>query len=222
MNIYWLGHSCFLIKTELGKRILMDPFDLDIGYIPYKGDVDIVTISHMHFDHSCTSYINNEAKVLTDFVDYQNTFCNINSFHSFHDDCCGLKRDKNFIFKILCDDISLCHLGDLGHILSNKTLKKLGNIDILFVPVGEHLTISIDDLKKVITDINPKIIIPMHYKTQNLSFYLNTLDNFLMKMKGYPMLHTDSLSISKDTIPSSSQVIILEITKPDTLSKKTY
>lgn len=217
MNIYWFGHSCFLIKTELGKRILMDPFDLDIGYIPYKGDVDIVTISHMHFDHSCTSYINEDAKVLKDFVDYQNTFCKINSFHSFHDDCCGLKRDKNFIFKIICDGISLCHLGDLGHILSRKTLNNLGHIDVLFVPVGEHLTISIDNLKKVIDDINPRVIIPMHYKTQNLSFYLNTLDNFLMKMKGYAMEHNDLLSLSKETIPCNQKIIILNISKEEAL-----
>lgn len=217
MNIYWIGHSCFLIKTQLGKRILTDPFCTNIGYKPYKGDVDVVTISHMHFDHSCTSYINKKAKILTDLVSYENTFCKINSFHTFHDNCFGLKRDKNFIFKIICDDVTLCHLGDLGHLLSKETLEKLGNVDVLFVPVGEHITLSINDLKKVIDDINPKIIIPMHYKTQNLSFSLNTLDNFLMKMKGYPMLHTNFLSINKSNISLKPKVIILDVTKEDLL-----
>lgn len=215
MNIYWLGHSCFLIKTNLGKRILMDPFDIDIGYIPYKGDVDLVTISHMHFDHNCTKYINDEAKVLTDLVDYQNTFCKVKSYLSFHDDCFGLKRDKNFIFKILCDDINLCHLGDLGHILSSKVIKQLGHIDILFVPVGEHLTISVENLKKVIIDINPRYVIPMHYKTVKLSFYLNTVDKFLMEMKGFKITHDQVLSVNPESLPENTTIKILELTSED-------
>lgn len=215
MNIYWLGHSCFLIKTNLGKRILMDPFDIDIGYTPYKGDVDIVTISHMHFDHNCTKYINDEAKVLRDSVDYQNTFCKIKSYLSFHDDCCGLKRDKNFIFKIICDDIVICHLGDLGHILSSKLIKELGHVDILFVPVGEQLTISIENLKKVILDINPIYVVPMHYKTQKLSFYLNSLDNFLMNMKDYKITHTQVLSVNTDSLPNEITIKILELISED-------
>lgn len=215
MNIYWLGHSCFLIKTNLGKRILMDPFDIDIGYIPYKGDVDLVTISHMHFDHNCTKYINDEAKILTDLVDYQNTFCKVKSYLSFHDDCFGLKRDKNFIFKILCDDITLCHLGDLGHILSSKVIKQLGHIDILFVPVGEHLTISVENLKKVIIDINPRYVIPMHYKTAKLSFYLNTVDKFLMEMKGFKITHDQVLSVNSDSLPENTTIKILELISED-------
>ena len=158
MNIYWLGHSCFLIKTNLGKRILMDPFDIDIGYIPYKGDVDLVTISHMHFDHNCTKYINDEAKVLTDLVDYQNTFCKVKSYLSFHDDCFGLKRDKN-----------------------------------------------------------PRYVIPMHYKTAKLSFYLNTVDKFLMEMKGYKITHDQVLSVNSESLPENTTIKILELISEDTI-----
>lgn len=211
MNIYWFGHSCFLIKTKLGKRILMDPFDIDIGYTPYKGDVDIVTISHMHFDHNCTKYLNKEAKIFKGLVDYENTFCKITSFYSFHDNCMGLKRDTNFIFKIICDGISICHLGDLGHVLSPKIIKRLGHIDVLFIPVGEHMTLSLNDVIQVIEDIHPRVVIPMHYKTEKLSFYLNSLDGFLMRAKKFDIKHSLILSLHSDNLPSKKIIQILDV-----------
>lgn len=217
MNIYWLGHSCFLIKTNLGKRILLDPFDFDIGYKPYRGDIDLVTISHMHFDHNCTKYIKDKTKILKELVNYENTFCKVKSFFSFHDNCFGLKRDRNFIFKITCDNLNLCHLGDLGHMLSEKQIEQLGNIDILFVPVGEEFTISIDDLKKLINKINPKYIIPMHYKTTKLNFQLNTIDKFLIKMKAYPVIKEKILSVSENSLPNKSTIKILDISSEESI-----
>ena len=215
MNIYWLGHSCFLIKTNLGKRILLDPFDTDIGYTPYKKNVDIVTISHMHFDHNCTNYINKEAKIFKDIINYENDYCKIKSFHSFHDNCMGLKRDKNFIFKIVCDEISLCHLGDLGHTLSNKVLNKIGHVDVLFIPVGEQITLTIKEAMKVIDDINPKIVIPMHYKTEKLNLHLSSLDGFLKKIKGFNLIHSSVLSLNINKISSKKEVHILDISNCD-------
>lgn len=217
MNIYWLGHSSFLIKTNLGKRILLDPFDFDTGYIPYKGDVDLVTISHMHFDHNCTKYIKDKTKILRDLINYENTFCKVKSYLSFHDNCFGLKRDKNFIFKINCEDISLCHLGDLGHVLSPQLISQLGHIDVLFVPVGEELTLSLKDLKNLIKEIKPSYIIPMHYKTSKLSFHLNTIDNFLMKMKSYDISYEKVLSVSLKTLPKKTKIKILEITSEENI-----
>ncbi|WP_300346559.1 MBL fold metallo-hydrolase [Clostridium sp.] len=215
MNIYWFGHSCFLIKTKLGKRILMDPFDIDIGYTPYKNDVDIVTISHMHFDHNCTNYINKEAKIFKDLVNYENDYCKITSFHSFHDNCMGLKRDKNFIFKIICDGISLCHLGDLGHTLSHRVLSKIGYVDVLFIPVGEQITLPIEEVIKVIDDINPRVVIPMHYKTEKINLHLNSLDGFLMKIRGFKLKRSSVFSLYSHNLPSEKEVHILDISHSD-------
>lgn len=212
MNIYFIGHSSFLIKTSTGKRILTDPFNLDIGYKTFDSEVDLVTISHSHFDHSYTEHFSNDVKIIQTAVEFENTYCKITPFTSFHDKLNGQKRGPNIIFKIEIDNITLCHLGDLGHSLSKKTISELGKIDILFAPVGENYSIDLTDLKDTIKKINPRYIIPMHYKTENLSFTLNTLDKFLLKLKKYPKERLDSFSISSEDINSeTSKIIILNI-----------
>ncbi|MPQ42347.1 MBL fold metallo-hydrolase [Clostridium tarantellae] len=211
MNIYWFGHSCFLIKTSKSKRILTDPFDLDIGYVPFKGFVDIVTISHSHFDHNCTKYLNKDTHILNEKVFYECEFFNIKSFTSFHDELNGNKRGDNLIFKFVIDDIVLCHLGDLGHILSKKTILDLGHIDILFIPVGNYFTINLNIVKKLIDLISPKYIIPMHYKTKNFKFFLDGIDKFLLKMKSYKKTTSNMLSVDKTSLPNESTIVILNI-----------
>lgn len=212
MNIYFIGHSSFLIKTSTGKRILTDPFNLDIGYKLFDSEVDLITISHSHFDHSYTDNFSNEVKIIQTAVNFENTYCKITPFTSFHDKLSGQKRGLNIIFKIEIDNIRLCHLGDLGHSLCAETIENLGEIDVLFTPVGENYSIDLNDLKDTIKKINPRYIIPMHYKTEKLSFTLNTLDKFLLKFKKYPKEKLDSFSISSEEINNqTSKIIILDI-----------
>lgn len=211
MNIYWLGHSCFLMKTSVGKRIVTDPFDLDIGYIPYKNNVDIVTISHSHFDHNCTKYFDNDTRIITQLGTYEFDYCKITTFPSFHDNDNGTKRGQNIIFKYMIDGFNLCHLGDLGHLLSSDIIKALGYIDVLFVPVGDNFTINLDNIKKLIETISPRFIVPMHYKTHDLNFTLEGVDKFLLKMKNYKKMNSPVLSLNSKSLSSESTIVILDL-----------
>ena len=212
MNIYYLGHSSFLIKTKNGKRILTDPFKIDSTL----GSVDIVTVSHPHFDHSDIDTFPDKSKILQLPSSYENNFCRIETFNSYHDNSLGTKRGSNLIFFFEIDSLTLCHLGDLGHTLDEPIVRRLKNIDVLFVPVGENYTIDLKSLSKMINTINPKYILPMHYRTKDYNLSLNTLDKFLLIFKNYTKEKLDTLLISEDDISNKrNQIIILDKIKVD-------
>lgn len=205
MNIYYLGHSSFLIKTETGKRILLDPFQIDSSL----ENVDIITVSHAHFDHSDTKNFPDKSKILQTPTNLETSFCKIQTLNSYHDELFGAKRGSNLIFNFKINDITLCHLGDLGHILDPDSLKLLKNTDIIFVPVGENYTIDLKSLHKMIKIINPRYIIPMHYRTEEYNFSLNSLDKFLLIFKDLKKEKLDTLLISKDMLTQERNKIIL-------------
>ncbi|MGL5067385.1 MAG: MBL fold metallo-hydrolase [Sarcina sp.] len=212
MNIYYLGHSSFLIKTENGKRILTDPFKIDSAL----ENVDIVTVSHPHFDHSDTDTFPDKSRILQTYLNYENNFCEIETFNSYHDNFLGTKRGSNLIFFFTIENITLCHLGDLGHILDTPIIEKIKNVDILFVPVGENYTINLKSLFKMINQLNPRYIIPMHYKTEDSNLSLNSLDKFLLIFKSYSKEKLDTLLISEELLlETRKKIIILDKTKVD-------
>ncbi|MCD3195439.1 MBL fold metallo-hydrolase [Clostridium botulinum C] len=197
MEITWFGHSSFLIKTKNGKQILTDPFDKTVGYKTYQDTTDIVTISHHHYDHDYT----NDIKGAIDIIDSCGTFKKhdvlIKGIPSYHDKSNGSKRGKNIIYIIKADNFNICHLGDLGHKLSKEDIKAIGDIDILLIPVGGIYTINGIDASSIAKDINPKIIIPMHYKTTYLSFALDSVDTFINNMNNVKKLSCSTLKITK-------------------------
>ncbi|WP_297522892.1 MBL fold metallo-hydrolase [uncultured Clostridium sp.] len=210
MNIYYLGHSSFLIKTKNGKRILTDPFKINSSL----ENIDIITISHAHFDHSDTENLPIDSKILNFASDFENNFCKIKTFNSYHDNSLGLKRGPNLIFHFIIENISLCHLGDLGHMLDISILKELKNIDILFIPVGENYTLNLKILHRIIETIRPKFIIPMHYRTSDTDFSLNSLDKFLLIFKNYQKEKLDTFLIPENYLKDiKTKIIILDKTK---------
>lgn len=195
MEITWLGHSSFMIEDSSGRRLLMDPFDESVGYNTFQGDVDVITVSHHHSDHDYTEKIKYEQ--LLDKVGFFN-LCDIpiTGIPSYHDKVQGAKRGENVIFIIQMDNYRVCHLGDLGYVLSNDEIKRLGNIDILLVPIGGNFTINGKEASELAKAINSHIVIPMHYKTPSLSFELEGLENFLTHMKNGERVESNKLSIS--------------------------
>lgn len=194
MQITWLGHSSFLIEDSKGRKVLTDPFDETVGYNTFKGEVDVVTISHHHFDHN---YVEN--------IKYKESIDKVGFFYlcdipiagipSYHDKMLGAKRGENTIFVIDIDGYKICHLGDLGHSLSNEDIKQIGNTDILFIPIGGNYTIDGKEAAEIAKSINSHIVIPMHYKTPTLSFELEGLDDFLTYMKNGERVNGNKLSI---------------------------
>ena len=209
MQITWYGHSCFLIKTSIGKRILIDPFDNNLGYDNNFPKCDLITISHNHFDDSYLNKTNNITKVLNKTGTFDMNFLKIEGFNSFHDKCNGLKRGPNIIFIFKDDICSLCHLGDLGHLPCSSVLEKLKNIDILLIPIGGHFTLNGFEAANLCKLVSPKYVIPMQYKTNKTSLYLDDLKNFIISMKHIKKLNSNILDTSDLDFTSKSKCCIL-------------
>lgn len=195
MIITWLGHSSFLIEDSNGRKILTDPFDESVGYKTFTGTVDLVTISHHHFDHAYTEKI--EYKNAIDKAGFFN-LCDIpiTGIPSYHDKVKGAKRGENIIFVMDIDGYKICHLGDLGYVLSPEEIQDLGNIDILLIPIGGNYTIDGKEASEIAKSIKSAIILPMHYKTPLLSFELDGLETFLTYMKNGEKIGSNKLIIN--------------------------
>jgi L-ascorbate metabolism protein UlaG (beta-lactamase superfamily) len=195
MQIIWYGHSCFLVKTSIGKRILIDPFNTSIGYDNNFPKCDLITISHNHFDSSHLNKFNSNTKVINNVGFFDMISFSVEGFNSFHDKYNGLKRGTNIIYTLKSDNYSICHLGHIGHIPSPLILDKLKNIDILLIPIGGHFTLDGFEAAKLCKLISPKYIIPMHYKTNKTSLYLDDPKNFIISMKHIRKINSNVLSI---------------------------
>jgi L-ascorbate metabolism protein UlaG (beta-lactamase superfamily) len=209
MHIKWFGHSCFLIETN-GKKILTDPFDESIGYPANFPEVDVVLVSHEHSDHNAVKNVKNYKQSIRGTVNQEIDGIKIKGVPYFHDEVNGAKRGKITIFEIQSEGLSLVHLSDLGTKLTKKEVTALGKVDILLIPVGSVFTIGPEEAWEVIAQLNPNVVIPMHYKTKYLRFDLLGVDQFL---KGKEYEEKDTLEISKDTLPAPTKIYVMNFSQ---------
>lgn len=214
MDITYLGHSSFKIKTK-SATVVTDPFDSVMVGLKYSAvEGDIVTVSHDHNDHNAVEKVAGAKKVFTGPGEYEIMGISIIGFPSFHDSEKGQKRGKNTIFVIEADGLRLAHLGDLGYTLSEDMVGQIGDIDILFVPCGGEYTIGPKEAATVVSQIDPFFVIPMHYKVPGLKedafSKLESPDSFL-KETGLPVENLPKFSIKKEDIieDQSTKVIVL-------------
>ena len=208
MEITWLGHSCFLIRGK-EKTIITDPFHPDLGYRLGEPEADIVTVSHFHPGHSYIEGVANEPKQIKSPGEYEIGGTFITGVATFHDDKKGELKGKNTIYVIEMDGITLCHLGDLGHPLGPHLIEELGDVDILFLPVGEISTIPVDTAVEIVRQLEPPIVIPMHYKTEAFTGNLSLVGKFLDKMRIRELEAKPKLSITSSSLPTTTQTIVL-------------
>ncbi|HEY8892927.1 MAG TPA: MBL fold metallo-hydrolase [Clostridium sp.] len=208
MKITWLGHSSFLLEDSKGSKLLTDPFDTTLGYEIYKGSPDIVTISHQHFDHNYSKELKGNYKIIDKVGTFNLHDIPIKGIPSYHDKAKGAKRGDNIIFTFRMDGYALCHLGDLGHTLSDDDIDSIGDVDILFIPVGGNYTINGKEASEVTKKINPKIVMPMHYKTSKVSFPLDGVESFLIHMKNASKIDSNTLVINRELKGSMSVKIL--------------
>lgn len=215
MKVKFLGHAAFLITSDTGVRIITDPykpgcFDGGIKYDQITEEADIVTISHEHDDHNETK-INGDptfvksadAKVIKDIK--------ISGVNVYHDTSKGKERGTNIIFNMIIDRMNIVHLGDLGHDLSPEEIKGIGNVDVLFVPVGGYFTIDAKVAESVINVLKPKIVIPMHFKTDKCGFPIAPIGDFV---HGKEVEKIDrELEVTKEGLPEKTTVYVLSPTK---------
>lgn len=205
MNIQYLGQSCFLIKTK-NSTIIIDPYSSEIGKkLPKQDAIDLALITHHHADHNDLSNVNDGYFLIDGVGEYDVKNVTVTGITSYHDKKKGQERGLNTIYAIESEGINLCHLGDLGVILEEEQIEKIGSVDILFIPVGGKYTINASDAVKVISQIEPFIVIPMHYDLGfNSSLGLDKLDNFLKEM-GTDVPSVKSLKVGKEEFSDESE-----------------
>jgi L-ascorbate metabolism protein UlaG (beta-lactamase superfamily) len=213
MEITYLGHSSFRIRTP-GAFLVTDPFDPKMVGLKYSGvEADIVTISHDHADHNQSQLVKGAKRVVAGPGEYEIAGVSIIGIPSFHDEKKGELRGKNTIYVIETEDLRLCHLGDLGHTLSQEVIQEIGEVDILMVPVGGAFTIGPREASQVVIDIEPKIVIPMHYSlpglNQEVFSKLASVEDFLKEVS-LPTERLPKLSIKKEELGEESKAVVLE------------
>ncbi len=206
MIITWLGHSFFKIETQ-NKVIAIDPFEEEkVGLKPARFKADILLISHDHKDHNNTKVILGEPFLLDSPGEVEIDEIFIEGFETYHDNQSGTELGKNNIFMIKSEGLNIVHLGDLGEKkLKEEIIEKLGNVDILFVPVGGKYTIDHKDAMTIISQIEPKFVIPMHYKIDGIKIDLDHIDKFIKEFGVNPeklekfVIRKSNISQEQDT-----------------------
>jgi L-ascorbate metabolism protein UlaG (beta-lactamase superfamily) len=208
VDITWLGHSCFRIKGSQAV-VITDPFPPDLGYSLGKPTADIVTVSHQHPSHAYVQGVGGEPRIVQGPGEYEISGVLIIGVATFHDAEGGKKRGKNTVFLMEVDGISVCHLGDLGHVLSSEQVEEIGDVDVLLLPVGGASTIGAAMAAEVIRQLEPKAVVPMHYKTPFINRELDPVEKFLKEMGMEQIEPRPKLSLSRTNLPVSTQVFLL-------------
>jgi L-ascorbate metabolism protein UlaG (beta-lactamase superfamily) len=219
-TLTWFGHSMFLLTSPGGTTILIDP-NSGIGYEePDLPKVTVVTITHDHFDHNKAEVAGTGARVLEGIesgewveIDEQVGDVGIKTVPTYHDDKQGADRGKNSMFLFKTADLRILHAGDLGHTLTDEQVASVGDIDVLLIPVGGHMTIGPEEATQVMEQLDPSFVIPMHYWTDVVSFSgsenLEPLDPFL-RQKAIRRADGNTLALSRDRLFEEPNVIVMD------------
>jgi len=209
LRIRWHGHSCFSISN--GKTIVFDPHDgVSIGIPPPRIKGDIILITHEHFDHNQAKAVEKEGSIVlkngkkVDGIE-------IETFSSYHDREKGRKRGEITVFKIKYEEITFCHLGDIGEI-DEKLVEGIGNIDILFVPVGGTFTLNAKEAMEMCKKIKPKVVVPMHYKIEGLSLPIDRVDKFLDMAEDMEILYVaNEVELTQEDLPENTEIWVFSL-----------
>ncbi len=210
MKIQWLGHSCFYLTSQAGTRVLCDPFDPKIGYPAPAVEADIVTTSHKHSDHNYTQVVKGKFLQIDSPGRHVVDDVEITGFVTFHDEAGGKQRGQNLIFRILMDGICILHCGDLGHPLTPEQVKALGGVDVLLLPVGGYYTIDPAAATKVVQQLSPRMVIPMHYKTDSVDMPIAPVEDFLRTQARVSRMAQSTLEIALQDLPAETTTMVLQ------------
>ena len=218
MTIQWYGHACFKISTKPEGRgsgedvvIFTDPYKKEIGLRPPQGKADIVTVSHDHFDHNNAEALKGEPAVLDLPGEYSIKGVSIKGVNSHHDKKEGAERGLNTIFVFESEGIRICHLGDLATSLNNKQLEEINGVDVLAIPVGGKNSLNGKEAKAVIDQVEPNIVLPMHYKIRGSKFQGDDEKVFCKEIGTCPREKLSKLVLKKkDLEEKKSEVVLME------------
>ena len=209
MDISWLGHSCFRIKGRQAA-IITDPHSPDYGYSLGKPSARIVTISHQHPGHSYVQGISGNPKQVAGPGEYEISGILIIGIGTFHDNEKGAKMGRNTVYLMDVDEVSVCHLGDLGHVLTASHVEQIEDVDVLLVPVGGVSTVNATAAAEIVRQLEPKVVVPMHCRTEALDRGLASVDGFLKEMGLKEITSQPKLTLTRTSLPLSTQVVLLD------------
>src|SRR5712692_10218926 len=203
MEISWLGHSCFQLRGK-NVTLITDPFSPQLEHSLGKISAPIVTISHNHSGHNYAGGVDGDPRIVRGPGEYEISDVLITGVASYHDNKHGQELGRNTIYIIHMDELVICHLGDLGHVLQEEQLEEVADADVLLVPIGGHNTIDATQAAEVISQVEPHIVIPMHFGET-----LDPLNKFYREM-GVEMMNTQpKLVVTRNNLPAETQVVIL-------------
>lgn len=208
-EIKWLGHACFRLRSR-DATILTDPVPRSSGYKVDKQKVDIVTISHDHPGHTYVDLASGSPKLVNGPGEYEMNDVFITGIRTYHDDTKGAAHGRNTAYLFDLEDIVVCHLGDLGHSLSEAQVESMSSADVIIIPVGGGTTLDAAKAVEVIGQLEPKIIIPMQYQTSIGDSHRDTLEHFLKEMGITEVTSRDKLTIRAIDLGDTPEVIVLE------------
>ena len=214
MKIKWYGHAAFLITSDQGVKIITDPYtsgayDGKLAYGKIQDQVDMTIISHDHADHNDPASLPGSPQIIKGSGPKTVKGISFKGISTFHDPSKGSERGANTIFTFNVDGIQVCHLGDLGHALSEKELKEIGPVDILLIPVGGYFTIDPKEATQVAEQIKPKVVIPMHFKTEKCGFPIAPVEDFLKGKQKVKRLGASETTFAKGTLPQQMEIVVL-------------
>jgi L-ascorbate metabolism protein UlaG (beta-lactamase superfamily) len=216
MKLTYYGHAMFRLESD-GSTIVIDPYDAKVGYPIPEVSATAVTVSHEHGDHSNVAAVKGQPKVIRGLKDGGKDWADVrdrvgpiavSAVATYHDTSGGQDRGKNTIFIFEAEGIRIAHAGDLGHRLTDEQVSALGQLDVLMLPVGGHFTCGPTEAEQVVDQLRPRVVIPMHYKTEvNRSWPI-----------GFPGAFTDgkgakerpqTVELSAATLPAAPEVWVL-------------
>lgn len=212
-KISWFGQSCFQINISNSKEhsvtIVIDPFDETIGLKVPSLSADLVLVTHNHHTHNNIKAIKGNPFLIQNPGEYEIKKVYIEGILAFHDNKQGAERGEVTIYTIKGENLKFCHLGGLGQSqLFDEQLEKIGAVDILMIPVGGVFTISAGEAQKIISQIEPKIVIPMHYQLPGIKLKLEDLKRFLKIMGENSLTYQKKLLIKEKNLPKEGMEII--------------
>lgn len=211
MEITYLGHASFRLKGKQ-KTVVTDPYDERVGKFPKGIEADMVTVSHDHEDHNQIEKVHGSRFIVRGPGEYEIGGVSVVGVPTWHDDKNGGDRGRNTVYVVEMDGLRIAHLGDVGHKLSLEQLGEMGAIDILLIPVGGTYTIDAKTAAEVVKQVDPWVVIPMHYQTADthLSNQLAGVEEFLKEMGKPDVVPVPKYNVTADRLPEELQVVVLE------------
>ncbi|MBN1368133.1 MAG: MBL fold metallo-hydrolase [Dehalococcoidales bacterium] len=213
MKVRWLGHACFLITSEENTRIITDPYlprDSQINYSSIEEKADIVVVSHNHEGHNNIATVKGNPSVVKGVGLRKFMGIEFKGLASFHDTSQGRQMGINTIFSFSVNGVRICHLGDLGQLPSALQIYKIGKMDVLLLPTGGGTTIGPAEATELCEKLKPKVVIPMHFKTDKCTYLPAGVNDFTMGKTKVKFADTCEVEFRKDSLPVPIQIMVLK------------